>query len=617
MPTGSQAPTFLNSLITGPDANVAIPFAYDIGNQVTDEINDTVTFSKVSGPTWLSVSTDGTMSGTPPPGSAGTNTFTVRATDLAGAYFEVTLNILVKTPPLANWRLNEAAGPTLFDSVRNFHGTAVGSLVYTQTAAIASAGNFAVKFNGADTAVAIPALNLNTNTVTMTALIKRKGGQATSAGIYFWRDTAAFGLRFGDATTSSNQLVCNWNTSYWTTSLIVPDDQWTFVALAIAPAGGTMYMATNSTVFSANLSGSFTNAAFNSTSYIGYDSGGATRRFNGMMDDVAVYGRTLSSSEITDLAAAAFAQAAPIVTLTSPADGATLTNGTITVSASVVSNDHSIAAVRFYAGLTLLGVDTTEPYTFDWTGMTNGTYALTAKAVYDGVNLVSSLASTVTVTHVSPVIALSSPTNGTIFAAPASINLAAAVTANGNPISKVQFIAGGSTVLAEVLASPYTAAWSSVGVGDYSLKARLFYDSGSTTDSVTLNVTVVTPFQFWQIQYFGSTNNPAAAPDVDNFGNGQNNQFKYVTGLDPTNAAARFVFRIESVDGQPSQKRLVFGPRWNDRIYTPVWITNLLDNASWTALTNSSTNDNGTERTIIDLNATEAQKFYRIRITLP
>jgi hypothetical protein len=58
-----------------------------------------------------------------------------------------------------------------------------------------------------------------------------------------------------------------------------------------------------------------------------------------------------------------------------------------------------VAGVRFYAGLTFLGEDATPPYSFDWSGMTNGSYTLTAKAVYDGANLVSSLAATITVTN--------------------------------------------------------------------------------------------------------------------------------------------------------------------------------------------------------------------------
>jgi len=50
----------------------------------------------------------------------------------------------------------------------------------------------------------------------------------------------------------------------------------------------------------------------------------------------------------------------------------------------------------------------------------------------------------------------------------------------------------------------------------------------------------LTAFQSWQIQYFGSTNNPAANPGVDADGDGQNNMAEFLGGTDPTNNASAF-----------------------------------------------------------------------------
>jgi hypothetical protein len=121
----------------------------------------------------------------------------------------------------------------------------------------------------------------------------------------------------------------------------------------------------------------------------------------------------------------------------------------------------------------------------------------------------------------------------------------------------------------------------------------------------------------WFAQYFGMAPNPRAAPTADPTGCGQNNQFKYLAGLDPTNAASLFKLRIAAVAGQPGQKKLIFSPRWNDRTYTPVFRTNLLTGDAWVALTNTNVTDSGAQRTVIDLNATAAQKFYRISISDP
>jgi beta-glucanase (GH16 family) len=141
-----------------------------------------------------------------------------------------------------------------------------------------------------------------------------------------------------------------------------------------------------------------------------------------------------------------------------------------------------------------------------------------------------------------------------------------------------------------------------------------------STNSVAVSTTPVsqlTPFQQWQVLYFGSTNNPSAAPDADADGTGQNNQFKYVAGLDPTNPASVFVLNVSSVTGQPTQMNLIFSPLAAGRTYTPQFSTDLVGGL-WTPLPSiGGPVTNGNQVTITDLNATESNKFYRIDISLP
>ena len=63
------------------------------GSAHDDDTGDLLHYSVVAGPAWLMVAEDGQLSGSPPPGSAGLNRFTIRATDLAGAHAEATLLI--------------------------------------------------------------------------------------------------------------------------------------------------------------------------------------------------------------------------------------------------------------------------------------------------------------------------------------------------------------------------------------------------------------------------------------------------------------------------------------------------------------------------------------------
>ncbi len=53
-------------------------------------------------------------------------------------------------------------------------------------------------------------------------------------------------------------------------------------------------------------------------------------------------------------------------------------------------------------------------------------------------------------------------------------------------------------------------------------------------------------FASWQVQYFGCTNNPAAAPGADPDGDGANNLAEYLAGTNPTNSAS--VFHILSAN---------------------------------------------------------------------
>ena len=82
----------------------------------------TLTYAKVSGPAWLGVAANGTLSGTPSSANAGANIFVVRATDAAGLFGQATLNIMVAEA--ATW-LNPAGGS--WADAANWLGGAIGS----------------------------------------------------------------------------------------------------------------------------------------------------------------------------------------------------------------------------------------------------------------------------------------------------------------------------------------------------------------------------------------------------------------------------------------------------------------------------------------------------------
>jgi hypothetical protein len=88
-----------------------------------------------------------------------------------------------------------------------------------------------------------------------------------------------------------------------------------------------------------------------------------------------------------------------------------------------------------------------------------------------------------------PAVKLSAPATGAGYAAPASINLAASVTANGHDIASVQFY-NGSILLGQSTTAPFPFTWSGVPAGAYTLLAQVTYDSSNTMSSAPVFVTV-------------------------------------------------------------------------------------------------------------------------------
>ena len=90
----------------------------------------------------------------------------------------------------------------------------------------------------------------------------------------------------------------------------------------------------------------------------------------------------------------------PTVSMTSPANGSTFTTAaTITLTASAADSDGTIQKVEFFHGGTnLIATVTAAPYTYDWTNMAAGSYALTAKATDNLGGVTTSSAVNITVT---------------------------------------------------------------------------------------------------------------------------------------------------------------------------------------------------------------------------
>jgi regulation of enolase protein 1 (concanavalin A-like superfamily) len=183
----------------------------------------------------------------------------------------------------------------------------------------------------------------------------------------------------------------------------------------------------------------------------------------------------------------------PTVSLTSPASGASFTAGTnVTLQATASDTDGTVARVEFYRGSTLIGSDTTSPYSAVWSSAAAGSYSLTARAVDDDGATRTSTAVSITVTTSTnqlPTVSITSPIVGQSFAAPASLTIAAAASDSDGTIARVDFYVGTQLVGTDT-SSPYTAAWSNIAAGSYSLTAVARDNAGGTRTSTAVAITV-------------------------------------------------------------------------------------------------------------------------------
>jgi PKD repeat protein len=74
--------------------------------------------------------------------------------------------------------------------------------------------------------------------------------------------------------------------------------------------------------------------------------------------------------------------------------------------------------------------------------------------------------------------------------------------------------------------------------GSYAVTLIASGPGGVSTNTKPAYITAWTPFQAWQVQYFGSIDNPAAAAAADPDGDGQNNMAEFLAGTDPTSSAS-------------------------------------------------------------------------------
>ncbi|PTL81261.1 Ig-like domain-containing protein [Vitiosangium sp. GDMCC 1.1324] len=178
----------------------------------------------------------------------------------------------------------------------------------------------------------------------------------------------------------------------------------------------------------------------------------------------------------------------PSVSLTAPASGATL-KGIVTLSATA-SDNFGVARVDFYDGSTLLGSDSSAPYSLslDTHSIPNGAHTLSAIA-FDaaGRSATSAVAVTFSNDQSPPSVTLTAPASGATVSGTVTLS---ATASDDVGVTKVEFY-DGATLLGYDASSPYSFSWDSRTSpnGLRSLTARALDAAGNITTSAAVSVT--------------------------------------------------------------------------------------------------------------------------------
>jgi RHS repeat-associated protein len=268
-------------------------------------------------------------------------------------------------------------------------------------------------------------------------------------------------------------------------------------ASLVAPAVGGVYNAPASITVTANAADSDGTVAkvdfFDGATLVGTASAAP---FSVTLANVAAGTHTYTARATDNLGATSTSaaitvtvDAPPVIALTAPANNAIYAApATVTLTATATDAVGTVTRVDFYQGAILIGTATAAPFTFNWTSVAAGSYSLTAVATNDAGMATTSPAVAITV-DAAPSVAISSPANGASFSAPANISLTATTADTVGTITRVDFYQG-TTLIGTAGSAPYSFNWTNVAAGNYSLIAVATNDSGQTTTSAAIGVTV-------------------------------------------------------------------------------------------------------------------------------
>ncbi|MBN1517303.1 hypothetical protein JXA32_12140 [Candidatus Sumerlaeota bacterium] len=292
----NQPPQFNTDPIDGGNAMQRVDYSGSIASYATDpDAGDTLTFSKLSGPDWLTVAADGSLSGTPYINDGGENVFVVCVSDGLSGSDQALLNITVEDT--AQIAVHYKFDGDTNDCIGIFDGVPAGSPVY-------ATGQLdqAIDLDGSNDLVTLPEGVAEFDDITIAAWVNWDGGgswqrifdfgNGTSEYMFLTPSSGTGILRFAMLTGSGEQQL--------NASSALSTSAWRHVAVTISGNTGRMYV--NGSQVAYNLSMTINPSDINQAiNYIGDSQWSSDPFFNGRIDDFRIYNYALSVAEIADV----------------------------------------------------------------------------------------------------------------------------------------------------------------------------------------------------------------------------------------------------------------------------------------------------------------------------
>src|SRR6267143_2021274 len=390
---------------------------------------------------------------------------------------------------VAAFGLSEGSGSTTADSsTSGFNGTLVNGTLWTT-----GKNGTGLFFDGLNDKVVLPAtLDIAALPFTLEAWINPTDF-ADWRAFFSKRDAWAANLiRFdvGLAISTGNVYVTTYNSTV-TFAYVPPVNTWTHLTVVATSTGTMLYV---NGVLQETLSAVTLGTGATAAVAIG-GSADDDDHFAGTIDDLRLYSRALSQTEIQTDMSTPVSTSGPVLNITQPLPGSSITGSTVNVTYTATGDLTEVNHVHFTLDSNPEVMDMTFDGVYQFNNVPSGSHVLNGYLVrVDHSKILGSDAAPVSFTTsvpdtTPPTATVTSPLDGSTVSGSISVT----ATASDNiGVAGVQFLLDGLPLGAEDTSAPSSITWTTTSStnGSHTLAARARDLAGNLGTSTSISVTV-------------------------------------------------------------------------------------------------------------------------------